>query len=262
MTNNASKMLSERKTNAAEHAEKTQIIAEIRRMRDEFERALPKNVDADTYVRNSITTVRKNKKLMEADPLSILGALMTAAQLGLQPGPLQHFHLIPFGKDEVQAKLILGYQGVMDLVYRSAKVIKIQPRIVYEKDFFQIEYGSDEKIVHKPFLGGDRGVATDYYASAQMSNGAAAFDWMSRKQVEAHRDEFRMNRRTDSPWTKNFDAMALKTVVLKLAKYLPKSVENIALDQATTVDGSVRTDISFESAPETTSVFVESEIDD
>ena len=49
---------------------------------------------------------------------------------------------------------------------------------------------------------------------------------MTKKEVEQHRDKFSKSAKSSkSPWTTDFDAMAEKTVLKKMLKYLPVSTE-------------------------------------
>ena len=57
---------------------------------------MPKGVEAAQLVRDALTAVRTNPKLAECEPNSVLGSLMTCAQLGLRPGVLGHAWLLPF----------------------------------------------------------------------------------------------------------------------------------------------------------------------
>ncbi|NKV63713.1 hypothetical protein GS924_06770 [Rhodococcus hoagii] len=57
-------------------------------MKPELQRALPKHMDPDRMARIALTVLRQTPKLNECKPESFLGALMTAAQVGLEPGPL------------------------------------------------------------------------------------------------------------------------------------------------------------------------------
>jgi recombination protein RecT len=112
----------------------------------EIARALPGTVDAARYVRIVQTELRKNPRLMECSPESFLGAVLTAAQLGLEFGPMQQAYLVPYGR-EIQ--LIIGYKGWLALMNRSAEIQSVSARTVYANDTFEYEYGLDENLVHK-----------------------------------------------------------------------------------------------------------------
>ena len=127
-------------------------------MRPEVERALPKHMDPDRMCRIAITLLRRQKGLAECEPMSFLGALMTCAQLGLEPGPLGHAWIIPRKNVDtkvVEAHFQLGYKGAIELARRSGQLAKITARTVYQgeidKDPFTVEYvGALENLTHKP----------------------------------------------------------------------------------------------------------------
>ncbi|GAK01482.1 recombinational DNA repair protein RecT [Geomicrobium sp. JCM 19055] len=62
------------------------ISAYLKKMGPEFERAMPKHMDADRLGRIALTTIRQNPDLLQASIPSLMGAVMQAAQLGLEPG--------------------------------------------------------------------------------------------------------------------------------------------------------------------------------
>ena len=99
----------------------------------EIAKALPGGlVDAERYVRLVQTELRKNPALMSCTPQSFLGAVMTAAQLGLEFGPMQQAYLVPF-KDEIT--LIIGYKGWLKLIHNSAEIQSVSARTVFANDF-------------------------------------------------------------------------------------------------------------------------------
>ncbi|PMU49001.1 recombinase RecT, partial [Pseudomonas sp. GP01-A3] len=85
---------------------------------------------------------------------SLMSAVLQSVKLGLEPGLFGQAYLIPYGK-EVQFQI--GYKGLIELAQRSGRISKIQAREVYEHDEFEVSYGIDDNIVHKPKLDGDRG---------------------------------------------------------------------------------------------------------
>lgn len=221
---------------------------QIRDMQDQFALAMPRGVEAAQLVRDAMTVLSANPKLAECEPRSVLGALMTCAQLGLRPGVLGQAWVLPFwdGKRrQMRGQLIIGYQGVMMLAHRSGDIASISARIVHEADVFEYEYGLNERLTHRPRRGGDRGGATAYYCVVKTRTGGVMWDVLERADAEAHRDKFAMARdKTGAvigPWRDHFDAMALKTVLLKVLKLAPRSTE---LQQAMRVDESFRVDLA------------------
>ena len=78
------------------------ITALIEGMKGQIARAVPKHIGAERLARVMLTEMRKNPALMDClatqeGTASLLGALMVSAQLGLEPGPLGHSYLVPFG---------------------------------------------------------------------------------------------------------------------------------------------------------------------
>lgn len=236
-----------------------QTVAQyIRSMEPQFAAAMPQGAEATQLIRDALTALRTTKNLDRCDHLSVLGALMTCAQLGLRPNvpSLGLCWLLPFKKREFrdgkwtetwQCQLIMGYQGYRELAQRTGQIASIAGHVVYENDEFEVEYGLNERLVHKPCRGKPRGAATDYYAVVRFVNGGYSFFAMSKPEVEEHRDQYAMAvkyekgvRTIVGPWRDNFDAMAVKTCFLKLAKWMPKTPD---LAAAVAADGTVRVDL-------------------
>lgn len=187
--------------------------------------ALPRHMTPERMARIATTEMRKIPKLAECNPMSFLGAVIQCSQLGLEPGgSLGHVYLIPFGK-EVQ--VIVGYRGMIDLARRSGQIISIDARAVYEGDQFDCNLGLDAKLVHTPDWNNpnraDPAKLRFVYAVAKLKDGGIQFDVMSKVEVDAIRK--RSKSSGSGPWVTDYAAMALKTVVRRLFKYLPVSIE-------------------------------------
>ena len=222
-------------------AKKPQTLADLLTgdsMKKQFALALPKHLNADRFTRVALTEMRKVPKLMQADPASFMGAIMQCAQLGIEPGgALGHAWLLPFdnrrtSKTEVQ--FILGYKGMIDLARRSGQIISIEARAVYESDVFSVAFGLDPDLKHEPaWETDDRGELRAVYAVAKLQGGGTQFEVMGRKEVERIRNESQGYKtaerfgKTNSPWHTHFEEMAKKTVLRRLFKYLPVSVEYV-----------------------------------
>lgn len=228
-----------------------EMLADPRTKRAIMETA-PKHLTPDRLLRVITNAMRKTPKLAQCTPMSLLGALITCSTLGLEPNtPLGHAYLIPFdkrgknpdtGRWEVlgtDVNLIIGYQGLIDLTRRTGNLVAIHADVVYEGDDFSFEYGSNQHLRHVP-RGMREGRKSLYaYAHAKLSDGEA-FEVLPysevlsiRDRTEAYQSAMRAKADTktrsdywkDTPWIKYEHEMACKTLVRRLAKWLPKSVE-------------------------------------
>ena len=193
----------------------------------QFATALPKHINTDRFIRIAITTIRQNPKLAQCSQESLLGALMVSAQLGLEPGTLGQCYLIPFENKKagtVECQFQIGYKGLIELLRRSGQLSDIYSYTVYENDDFNIEYGLSRTLTHKPNFD-ERGEIKGFYAVAILKDGAKAFEYMTKDEVVKHEEKYRKGSYKNDVWNKNFEEMAQKTVVKKLLKWLPVSVE-------------------------------------
>lgn len=224
----------------------TTLADQIRSMENQFALAMPKGLEAAQLVRDALTSLRQTPKLAECTPQSVLGSLMSCAQLGLRPGVLGHAWILPYWDKKSRtnvAQLIVGYKGVVELAYRSDKIASIVGRTVYEGDTFDVEYGLDDKLIHKPALTGERKNPIAHYAMVKLANGGASFWVMTEDEMQAWRRRYAPTNRegqTVGPWVSDYEAMARKTCLLRLAAWLPKSTE---LAYAIEVDNGVRTNV-------------------
>lgn len=246
------------------------LVDKVRAMESEFQLAMPRGAEATQLIRDAITAVRTTKNLEKCEANSVLGGLMTCAQLGLRPGVLGHAWLLPFwsskandGRGGHVAQLVIGYQGLVELAYRSDRIVSISARTVYTNDEFRLAYGLDgDDFVHTPTLTGRRGDPRLFYAIARMKGGGYALtDPMTVEEMEAYRDEHATAKdrtgKVFGPWVDNFEGMAHKTMIRRLSKLLPKSTE---LAQALEADERVRVDLSPHVDPATTGEYIDGEV--
>lgn len=190
--------------------------------------AMPKHMTADRMMRIALTEVRKVPALGKCNVESFMGSIMQCAQLGLEPGSaLGHAYLLPFGNGKASdgkanCQLIIGYRGMIDLARRSGQIVSLTARTVHANDEFRYEFGLEETMTHKP-AEGERGPMTHVYAVAKLKGGGVQFDVMSRADVDAVKKQSKAG--TNGPWVSHYDEMAKKTVIRRLFKYLPVSIE-------------------------------------
>lgn len=209
----------------------------IESMAPEISRTLPKHIGVERMTRVALTLMRSNPELQQCHPASFIGALLTCAQLGVEPGPLGHAYIVPFRNKKTgtkEATFILGYKGMIDLARRSGKLHKITAHTVYQREIdegrFKVLYGSDERLHHDPMLFGERGPAVAYYAIAWIEGQTEPiFQVLSAADVDKFRRRSPTQREQPSgPWVTDFQAMAWKTCVRRLGTWLPQSVEYAA----------------------------------
>lgn len=214
-------------------------------MRPEFAKAIPKTLSVDHFMRLTLNEIRANPQLARCTQYSLLGALMTAARLGLEPGgPLGQFWLTPRnlqvggapkGTKALQVVPIIGYKGLRDLAYRAGFVKSIQATLVRKGDLFQ--RGANE----------ERGIWFDW---APIDDGDEERPWVGVLAVARTLQEGTVWRYLSEPevmrrkaaggaggfgWDDWPEAMALKTGIRALASDLPQSsqfAEAMRVDEA------------------------------
>ncbi|GED13781.1 recombination protein RecT [Aneurinibacillus migulanus] len=224
-------------TNVAPPTPAQTIGAYLQKMAPEIEKALPKHMDVDRLTRISLTTIRTNPALMNCSMPSLLGAVMQAAQLGLEPGLLGHCYIIPYGKE---ATFIIGYKGMIDLARRSGNIKSIYAHPVYENDEFSYKYGLNPDLQHTPAMK-ERGEFIGAYAVAHFNDGGYQFEFMPKEEIEKRK--LRSKSYSKGPWQTDYEEMAMKTVVRHMFKFLPISIEVM---QSMAQDETVRKDITSE----------------
>jgi len=209
----------------------------IERMGTEIAKAIPRHMSGETFARNALTALRQNETLLEAitypgGKASFLGAMMQAAQLGLELGPLGHCYLIPYAKKrnnviyEYEITFIIGYKGMIELARRSGNIKSIYANEVCEKDFFDLSFGVCGTLAHKPELREPRGEMYGVYAFADLGDGGHQYLFLRKDEIDRLRDTYSSGRHsTTSPWKTEYVEMAKKTAIRRLFKTLPIAVE-------------------------------------
>ena len=215
----------------------------IKSMEGEIKKALPSVITPERFTRMVLSAISVNPKLAQCTPKSFLGAMMSAAQLGLEPNtPLGQAYLIPFAnKGQLEVQFQIGYKGLLDLAYRSGEVDVIQAHIVYENDEFECEYGLNPTLKHIP-ADSDRGEPSKVYAVFKTKSGGYGFEVMSMDDVRRHAEKYSQAYKSGySPWKTNFEEMAKKTVLKKVLKYAPMKSDFV---RGIVQDETIKTEIS------------------
>lgn len=208
-------------------------------MEGEFAACLPKILPVDLFMRVALTGFRKTPDLLNCTRKSLLGALLETARLGLEPCTEQAY-LIPY-KNE--CTLVIGYQGYVQLMYRTGQVQQVEAELIYEADEWEDSRGDGARFFHRPnWLAEDRGKPILAYSFASLvGGGRTKVEVCTRGRAERIMRDYAKSPK--SPWkTGSFDAMWQKTPVRQLQKWAPKSSE---MRRALAVDG-----VTFDAAGE------------
>jgi recombination protein RecT len=215
----------------------------LEKMKPQLAHALPSHVRADRMARVVLTSVQRVPQLLDCTQTSLLACIVQASQLGLEPdGLLGHAYLIPYGKT---CQLVVGYKGLIKLARQSGELSTIHAAAVHVKDAWAYHRGDAEQILHtpamrpltadgKPDMEWDPGPLVAVYAIARLKDGSVQREVMDAGDVEKIRR--RSKAANHGPWVTDFEEMAKKTVLRRLCKTLPASVE---LQKAVTLDEQV-----------------------
>lgn len=226
------------------------VEAYLNKMAPQLQAALPDTgITAERLSRITLTTIKMNPALLEANIDSLLGGVMQAAQLGLEPNLMGSCYLIPY-KDRrsgvTTVSFQIGYRGLIDLVTRSKEVLYVEAMPVYKGDEFRAIKGTRGELYHQQMFESEERPEdiTHFYAYAKMKNGETIFRVMSAQGVNKIRDRHSKSyqyQKNDSIWGQHYEAMGCKTVLKQLCKWLPISVDT---QSAIASDETVRKDIT------------------
>lgn len=204
---------------------------------------MPKHMSSERLYQLAVSAINQTPRLAECSASSLLSCVMKCSALGLDPSNvdgLGRAYILPFYNRKTQsyeATFILGYKGIIDLARKSGQLRSIHAQAVYQGDHF--EFWEDEEgqhftyrpsmdAAHKPDS------LTDVYVSARLLDGGLVFEHMTKAEVDAIRK--RSKSANSGPWVTDYEAMALKTVIRRAARYLPMSTETqqaVAADETT-----------------------------
>lgn len=186
---------------------------------------IPKHVTPERLTRIAITTIKGNEKLQKCTAVSLVGAVLQCVRFGFEPNTTGECYIIPYGN---QAQFQLGYIGHVQLMYRSGMVSSVGAVEVCENDECDFDYGPQSKPSVKKAKG-ERGEIIGYFAWVTLKSGGFIWEYMTKEEVNRHRNKF-SKQASGFGWKDHYDSMARKTVLLRVMKLAPKSVEiNTAL---------------------------------
>jgi recombination protein RecT len=241
--------MSEETTNTALTApnEKTFLqLLQDPRAKQQLAMALPSHIKPDRMIRILTTMIRTTPKLMQCNAQALMNTALNCVALGLEPNnPTQEAWILPYekgnklpgggwGPKTIEPQLLIGYRGLIALCRRSGQIVSINVRVVHANDAFIYKFGLQDTLEHEPCLDDDPGPLTHVYAVANLVGGGYQWDIMSKIQIDAIRA--RSKTSGNGPWVTDYEEMARKTILRRLFKYLPVSIE---MADAVGIDGRV-----------------------
>lgn len=206
--------------------------------------------NANSLVTSALTAVSNNYQLKDATPESVYASLMKAAALNLTVDPnLGLAYLVPYKNNSqrvTEAQLQIGYKGLVQLSLRSGQIKSINTGVIYKSEFLGFnkitgEFKIDDSIIPDE----ENDEVAGYFACITLINGGEMKQFMPISKIIAHASKYSKSYQNDqklspnekwkaSPWTTDFDAMAEKTVLKNVLKFVPMSLdmqEAIAADE-------------------------------
>jgi len=205
---------------------------------------LPKSIPPMQFFHTCINVLSdpRNEKLRGCTQRSIIGGILTGSMLGLSfAKQLGQAHLVPFRNNAInadEAEFIIGYQGHLELMMRTGRVSAIDVEIIYEKDNWNIELGTNKRIEHRPAIDNnriqeDRGKPIILYWIVTGKDGHKKFDWMPMDKVyREHRDKSKAylyavkKGYAETPWIEFEEEMIKKTGLIMARKLIGGTIED------------------------------------
>lgn len=204
---------------------------ELSAREDHLRKLLPSTMGIDKFQAIVVAAVADNMDLLDVDRGSLLKACLSAAELGLSLNKsMAEADILKVWDGKLKknvAQFRPRYKGLMKLALQGGEVLKIESRLVYENDIFEVEEGIDPRIIHKHGLG-NRGEKIGAYCVWKMRNGETQFEVMSKEEILAIRERSSAKMKDGTivgPWKTDEAEMWRKTVVRRATKYMPLSTE-------------------------------------
>lgn len=186
--------------------------------------ALPKHMNADRMTRLALTAFSSNPDLQECSHKSIAASIMTAAQMGLEPGINGQGYLIPY---KGTCTFVPGWKGLVDLVARAGRAT-VWTGVVMPGDRFEYQLGDSPFCRHIPGDSAGDEPFTHVYAIGRVRDASmAVIEVWTRAKVQKHLKQYnKVGGRHYALANENNLAMyARKVALLQVLKYMPASIE-------------------------------------
>lgn len=185
--------------------------------------------NVDRFIRVVLNAVMGNPDLLDADRRSLISACLRAAQDGLLPDGreavlnIYNTKVKENGRDVwvKKAQYLPMVGGLVKKLYESGEVTYIDAACVYEGDRFTYRRGDEPKLEHEPTMSDEPGQIVAAYVVIKLKNGEVKREVMPRRDIEAVRGASKS--KDSGPWATWYDQQAIKSVIKRAYKQLPKA---------------------------------------
>lgn len=193
----------------------------------------------EQFVADVVALVRNNPALASCDQVSLVSSCLQAQTLGLSlNGAMGQAWVVPFEDKKngtVKATFQIGYKGFVQLAIRSGQYRKLNVLAVKAGEL--VSWNPLEEEISIELLPNEaeraKAETIGYYAMFEYLNGFRKAMFWSKEKMQEHAKQYSQAYRTDlrkgwanSFWSKDFDAMAIKTMLRQLiSKWGAVSVE-------------------------------------
>lgn len=207
-----------------------QFTKDIAPYEKQFKSVLPAHIDPKKFIRTVVGAIQNNPEILACDRSTIYSACQNAARDGLILDGREAALVKYNSKKGAVCQYMPMVAGILKKLRNSKQLSSITAQIVREKDSFSFNPAMDDVPNHKPDWFGDRGKMIGVYAVARMKDGATVTEIMNITEIESVRicSMGGNDRETNKPkgiWLKWYGEMARKTVLRRIAKFLPSSAD-------------------------------------
>ena len=184
--------------------------------------ALPKHLTADRMARLALTAFSTSEKLQQCDPKTIAASIMTAGQLGLEPGVNGAGFLVPYGRT---CTFVPGWKGLVDLVSRSGRGTVFTGVIFKDQEYTYTDGARRDLVIHNETDLDDPEDITHAYSVGWVKDAAMPIIELWRvTKIRKHRDKY--NKQGTKHYSyRDWEMYARKIPLLQVLKYMPCSIE-------------------------------------
>ena len=199
------------------------IESKLTETQDRWQRLFPPSLQTtehSEYIKGLLISLfKESPDLLNCRPESIWRAIASIVKLGLKPdGMMGECYLIRYGQE---AKLQIGYKGLVELARRSGEISKIVTYVVREGDEFEYSTGIESYERHKPCDSANRSEQpiTHAVAAIKLTNGEINLQVMDWSALERHKTQYSKGANSKhSPWNTAEEQMCKKTVLSGLLR--------------------------------------------